>query len=252
MAAAWSSLTAHGRRCAQSRPLVDRGSGDGAGRQHPVRGRRRLSRRTSFYPASGLTGNLWRIGTFGFSFGVSSIAEIQLDGGVRNRLTITTIDARRRCRACSTVTGDDARATSRISTHRREGSVRVGDRRRGRRWRCGSGRGCRTPATRAASASTRPTFTSASRSARPCSRCASSATSASASWPIRFAATAERRAQLRRLDRARGATGVEIVGEINGRLNTRSGDAADRHREPIGDAPRRAVHARRRSASTAR
>lgn len=42
----------------------------------------------AFFPASGLTGNLWRIGTFGLSFGVSSIAEIQLDGGLRNRLTI--------------------------------------------------------------------------------------------------------------------------------------------------------------------
>ncbi|MBM3750600.1 MAG: hypothetical protein FJW21_05390 [Acidimicrobiia bacterium] len=43
----------------------------------------------AFYPASGLQGTLWRLGTFGFSFGVSSIAEIQLDGGVRNRLAIT-------------------------------------------------------------------------------------------------------------------------------------------------------------------
>jgi hypothetical protein len=42
-----------------------------------------------FYPASGLTGNLLRIGTLGLSFGVSSIAEIQLDGGVRNHLSIT-------------------------------------------------------------------------------------------------------------------------------------------------------------------
>jgi hypothetical protein len=44
------------------------------------------------YPASGLTGNLKRIGTFGFSFGVSPIAEIQLDGGVRNVLAITSTD----------------------------------------------------------------------------------------------------------------------------------------------------------------
>ncbi len=43
----------------------------------------------AFYPASGLRGTLWRIGTFGLSFGVSSIAEIQLDGGIRNRLTIS-------------------------------------------------------------------------------------------------------------------------------------------------------------------
>jgi hypothetical protein len=42
----------------------------------------------AFFPASGLAGNLTRIGTFGLSFGVSSIAEIQLDGGLRNRLTI--------------------------------------------------------------------------------------------------------------------------------------------------------------------
>lgn len=44
------------------------------------------------YPASGLRGNLKRIGTFGFSFGVSSIAEIQLDGGLRNRLGISAFD----------------------------------------------------------------------------------------------------------------------------------------------------------------
>lgn len=42
----------------------------------------------AIFPAAGLTGNLWRIGTFGASFGVSSIAEIQIDGGFRNQLTI--------------------------------------------------------------------------------------------------------------------------------------------------------------------
>jgi hypothetical protein len=43
-----------------------------------------------FYPASGLRGNLWRIPSIGFSFGVSSIAEIQLDGGIRDTLAITS------------------------------------------------------------------------------------------------------------------------------------------------------------------
>jgi hypothetical protein len=43
----------------------------------------------AIYPASGLTGNLTRILPFGLSFGVSPIAEIQLDGGVRNHLSIT-------------------------------------------------------------------------------------------------------------------------------------------------------------------
>jgi hypothetical protein len=46
----------------------------------------------AFFPASGLTGRLWKIGSFGFSFGVSSIAEIQLDGGVRNRLFVKLRD----------------------------------------------------------------------------------------------------------------------------------------------------------------
>ncbi len=73
---------------AQSRPLVTEdpevvGAGQmlieaGVDRQQGVS-----------YPASGLQGNLFRLGTFGFSFGVSSIAEIQIDGGVRDSLSIT-------------------------------------------------------------------------------------------------------------------------------------------------------------------
>jgi hypothetical protein len=39
------------------------------------------------YPASGLEGNLWRMPTLGVSIGISSIAELQIDGGF-NRLTI--------------------------------------------------------------------------------------------------------------------------------------------------------------------
>jgi hypothetical protein len=42
-----------------------------------------------FYPVSGLTGNLLRIGTLGVSFGISSIAELQIDGGIIQRLTVT-------------------------------------------------------------------------------------------------------------------------------------------------------------------
>jgi len=41
------------------------------------------------YPASGLEGNLLRLGLYGVSFGVSSIAEIQVDGGVYNQLSVT-------------------------------------------------------------------------------------------------------------------------------------------------------------------
>jgi hypothetical protein len=42
-----------------------------------------------FFPASGLTGDLLRLPLLGVSVGVSSIAEIQIDGGLYNRLTIT-------------------------------------------------------------------------------------------------------------------------------------------------------------------
>lgn len=44
------------------------------------------------YPASGLEGNLLRLPTLGVSFGLSSIAEIQIDGGLYNRLTVTDRD----------------------------------------------------------------------------------------------------------------------------------------------------------------
>lgn len=42
------------------------------------------------YPASGLKGNLLRLPTIGVSFGVSSIAELQIDGGLYNRLNVTS------------------------------------------------------------------------------------------------------------------------------------------------------------------
>jgi hypothetical protein len=42
------------------------------------------------YPVSGLRGNLWRLPTVGVSVGISSIAEIQIDGGLFNQLSITS------------------------------------------------------------------------------------------------------------------------------------------------------------------
>jgi hypothetical protein len=73
---------------AQQRPLVTEDPETiGAGRIL-VEGGLDHQRRIA-YPASGLTGNLWRIGAFGVSFGISSIAELQVDGGLRNRLTVT-------------------------------------------------------------------------------------------------------------------------------------------------------------------
>lgn len=46
--------------------------------------------RDTYFPASGLRGTLWRIATIGASFGVSSIAEFQIDGGIRNSLKISS------------------------------------------------------------------------------------------------------------------------------------------------------------------
>lgn len=42
------------------------------------------------YPLSGLEGNLFRFPLIGVSLGISSIAEVQLDGGLYNRLRITS------------------------------------------------------------------------------------------------------------------------------------------------------------------
>ena len=45
--------------------------------------------RDVFFPASGLTGNLLRAPLIGVSVGLSSIAELQIDGGLFNSLSIT-------------------------------------------------------------------------------------------------------------------------------------------------------------------
>ena len=43
-----------------------------------------------FYPVSGLQGDLLRMPVLGLSFGLSSIAELQIDGGLYNRLHVTS------------------------------------------------------------------------------------------------------------------------------------------------------------------
>jgi hypothetical protein len=46
--------------------------------------------RDMFYPASGLEGHLLRLPVLGLSFGLGSIAELQIDGGFYNRLSVTS------------------------------------------------------------------------------------------------------------------------------------------------------------------
>jgi hypothetical protein len=48
--------------------------------------------RDILFPASGLQGNLLRAPTLGVSFGISSIAELQIDGGLYNRLAVKNRD----------------------------------------------------------------------------------------------------------------------------------------------------------------
>lgn len=46
--------------------------------------------RSVFYPLSGLEGHLLRVPTLGLSFGLGTSAELQIDGGLYNRLSITS------------------------------------------------------------------------------------------------------------------------------------------------------------------
>jgi hypothetical protein len=58
------------------------------------------------YPVSGLTGQLLRVPLIGVSVGISSIAELQFDGGLYNRLTITGRDPAAPLANLVTATGD--------------------------------------------------------------------------------------------------------------------------------------------------
>jgi len=58
------------------------------------------------YPASGLKGNLLRVPTIGLSFGISSISEFQIDGGLHDRLTINERNAKAPLASLVTATGD--------------------------------------------------------------------------------------------------------------------------------------------------
>jgi hypothetical protein len=79
------------RASAQQRPLLTEDPEPiGAGRLL-IEGGFDISRNEQF-PVSGLEGNLLRLPTAGVSVGISSIAELQIDGGFYDRLTIKTRD----------------------------------------------------------------------------------------------------------------------------------------------------------------
>jgi hypothetical protein len=60
----------------------------------------------NIYPTSGLKGDLLRFPTLGISIGISSIAELQIDGGVYNRLSISQRDPEAPLADLLTETGD--------------------------------------------------------------------------------------------------------------------------------------------------
>jgi len=59
------------------------------------------------YPVSGLEGNLLRVPVLGVSFGISSIAEIQVDGALYNRLSINQRDPGAPLAGMVTATGNN-------------------------------------------------------------------------------------------------------------------------------------------------
>jgi len=63
-------------------------------------------------PASGLEGNLVSIPTIGISVGLSSIAELQIDGGLYNSLSISRRDPNAPLASLLTVTGDSTHDVS--------------------------------------------------------------------------------------------------------------------------------------------
>ena len=63
-------------------------------------------------PVSGLKGNLLSVPTIGISVGLSSIAELQIDGGVYNRLNISSRNPNAPLASLLTVTGDSTHDVS--------------------------------------------------------------------------------------------------------------------------------------------
>ena len=108
------------------------------------------------YPVSGLEGNLIRVPTLGVSFGLSSIAELQIDGGLFNHLSITSRHPAP-LSGMLTVTGDSTHDVEDlvIGTKVRFSRKHLADRRSA----CASRRACPMPAMRAGWGSIRPTST---------------------------------------------------------------------------------------------
>ena len=171
------------------------------------------------YPASGLKGDLVRVPTLGVSFGLSSIAELQIDGGCYDRLTITSAGrpARRprdRDRRPPTSVEDLVIATKIRFVSETAGRPAIGVRFSTRLPNAGneSGLGLDTTDSRHR----------ARRQDRPVGACGRQHRPGHPRRPHE-GQQPERRPALRPLGGPGRRPGVEVVGEVNGRPNTRSG-----------------------------
>jgi hypothetical protein len=104
-------VTCAGPAFAQQRPLVTEDPETiGAGRVMIEGG---LDLAHDYHnPVSGLKGNLLTVPTIGISIGLSSIAELQIDGGIYNRLNITSRDPKAPLAPLLAVTGDSTHDVS--------------------------------------------------------------------------------------------------------------------------------------------
>jgi hypothetical protein len=79
------------------------------------------------FPASGLEGNLLRIPLVGVSIGISSIAEIQVDGGFYNRLAITDRNPDAPLAGMVTAIGDETSSVQDVTIGTKVRLVREGE-----------------------------------------------------------------------------------------------------------------------------
>ena len=202
------------------------------------------------YPVSGLRGDLWRIPTLGLSIGISQIAELQIDGGLYNHLSIDSRNPNAPLAYMLQVDGD---STSDIQ------DLVIGTKIRScpnaptvRRSRSASRRSCRMRATRAAWDSTPPISSRRCSARRPSSRYASSETSGLGILADPTEGNRQNDVLTYGFSLARALTDrAEVVGEVNGRASLRSGEPFPGHREPRHSHHRHAATRPDRSGSTA-
>jgi hypothetical protein len=184
------------------------------------RRRIRLRRRCSVFRV-GPGRRLLRLPLIGVSVGVSSIAEIQIDGGLWNHLTITKRDPSAPLAGMVTATGDGTSSVEDIVIGTKIRLVPEGV--YAPSWASGLRRVCQMPRTKAESVWIRRTSMRRCSARRRFSASGSSGISGSPCWGIPRAGSAERRHHLRSILCPALTAKAEAVGEVNGHVDVRNG-----------------------------